>query len=169
VLEEYERAKAAGKRMHAEILGFGTNSDGVNITSSSEEGMRDAMALALRDARLTPADIGYVNAHATATDVGDVAESRATLAIFGDRVPVSSLKGHIGHTLGACGAIEAALGIRMMHSDAIVPTRNLDNVDPKCAPLDYVRRSLRSGRFDAFIANKFAFGGINASLVFGRV
>jgi len=111
-----------------------------------------------------------VNAHATATDVGDLHESQATHDVFGDRVPVSSLKGHLGHTLGACGAIEAALSIRMMHGGYVVPTRNLDEVDPRCAPLDYVRGDReRHVRFDRLLTNKFAFGGINASLVLGQV
>lgn len=169
VLEEYERAKASGKVIHAEVLGFATNCDGTSITSSSSDSMRTAMELALLDARIDRSQIGYVNAHATATDIGDVLESQATFDVFGDRVPVSSLKGHLGHTLGACGAIEAALGIRMMHGNFVVPTRNLVAPDPRCAPLDFVRTAPRSTRFDAFLSNKFAFGGINTSLVFGRV
>lgn len=169
VLEELERAKAAGKTIHAEVLGFATNCDGGNITSSSAESMQLAMNGALADARLTPSDIGHVNAHATATDIGDQLESKATHAVFGDRVPVSSLKGHLGHTLGACGAIEAAIGIRMMHRGLLVPTRNLTAPDPRCAPLDYVMGSVREKAFDRFLSNKFAFGGINTSLVFGKV
>lgn len=169
VLEEYERARALGKTIYAEVLGFGTNCDGTHITNPSKDGMRGAMQLALADARLEPADIGYVNAHATATDVGDIAESQATYELFGDGVPISSLKGHLGHTLGACGTVEAAMAIRMMHGGYIVPTRNLENVDPRCAPLDYVRGAIRPARFDVFMSNKFAFGGINTSLIFGRV
>jgi 3-oxoacyl-[acyl-carrier-protein] synthase II len=169
VLEEYARAKALGKTIHAEVLGFATNCDGTSITSSSRESMRAAIEEALADARLAPSDVGYVNAHATATDIGDVLESHATHDVFGDRVPVSSLKGHIGHTLGACGAIEAALGIRMMHGGFMAPTRNLENPDPRCAALDYVRSGPRQKRFDVFLTNKFGFGGINTSLVFGRV
>jgi 3-oxoacyl-[acyl-carrier-protein] synthase II len=169
VLEEYESAKAKGKKMHAEVLGFATNCDGSNLTSSSRESMAIAMKAALADARLDPKDIGYVNAHATATEIGDLMESQATFDTFGDRVPVSSLKGHLGHTLGACGTIEAALGIRMMHGNYIVPTRNLDNPDPRCAPLDYVMGGERKAKFDAFISNKFAFGGLNTSVILGRI
>jgi 3-oxoacyl-[acyl-carrier-protein] synthase II len=169
VLEEYERAKALGKTIHAEVLGFATNCDGTSITSSSRESMRDAIRAALADARVSPAEIGYVNAHATATVLGDQLESEATYDVFGDRVPVSSLKGHMGHTLGACGAIESALAIRMMHGGFIAPTLNLDTPDPRCAPLDYVQQKTRAVRFDRFISNKFAFGGINTCLVFGRV
>jgi 3-oxoacyl-[acyl-carrier-protein] synthase II len=169
VLEEYERAKALGKTMYAEILGFATNCDGESITSSSRESMRAVIELALSDARMAPSDIGYVNAHATATDVGDVQESQATYDVFGDRVPVSSLKGHIGHTLGACGTIEAAMAIKMMHNGYVAPTRNLETRDPRCAPLDYVQGDVRAVRYDTFLANKFAFGGLNTSIVFGRV
>lgn len=169
VLEEYERAKALGKTIHAEVLGFATNCDGTTITSSSRESMRLAMEAALRDARLAPSDIGYVNAHATATDIGDLNESHATADLFGDQTPVSSLKGHLGHTLGACGTIEAALTIRMMQRGFIAPTRNLVNPDPRCASLDYVSgEKVRERAFDAFLSNKFAFGGVNASLVLGR-
>ncbi len=169
VLEEYERARAAGKTMYAEVLGFATNCDGANITSSSSESMQDAMRAALADARLSASDIGYVNAHATATELGDQLESQATYAVFGDRVPVSSLKGHLGHTLGACGAIEAAICIHMMRRGFVAPTLNLENVDPRCAPLDYVRGGVRETSFDISLSNKFAFGGLNTSLVLGRV
>ena len=169
VLEEYERAKALGKTIHAEVLGFATNVDGRSITSSSRESMKLVIEEALRDARLSPRDIGYVNAHATATDVGDLHESQATHDVFGDRVPVSSLKGHMGHTLGACGSIEAALSIQMMNKGFIAHTRNLETPDERCAPLDYVMKAPRAVPFDRFLANKFAFGGINTSLVFGKV
>ncbi len=166
VLEEYERARALGKTIHAEILGFGTSCDGTHITNPSRDGMRSAMELALADARLAPSDVGYVNAHATGTSVGDVAESQATRALFGAQVPVSSLKGHLGHTLGACGALEAIASVRMMHGGYVVPTRNLEHPDPACADLDYVMGGLREARFDVFMSNKFAFGGLNTSLVF---
>jgi 3-oxoacyl-[acyl-carrier-protein] synthase II len=170
VLEEWERAKAKGRTIHAEVVGFGTNCDGAHVTSPSSEGMRGAMELALRDAGVSPDEIDYVNAHATGTPVGDIAESQATAALFGDRVPVSSLKGHLGHTLGACGAIEAGLGVGMMREGFIAPTRNLDDVSPDCAPLDYVRGNARLGvDLRLFMSNKFAFGGINTSLVFRRV
>jgi len=168
VLEEYERARALGRTIHAEVLGFATKCDGTNLTSSSRESMRTAMQDALGDAGITPSDVGYVNAHATATEVGDIVESQATWDVFGDRVPVSSLKGHFGHTLGACGTIEAAMAIRMMKGGYVVPTRNLEDPDPRCAPLDYVKGGLRDARFDVFTSNKFAFGGINTCLVIGR-
>lgn len=168
ILEPYERAKAAGKRIYGEILGYGTNCDGEHATSPSAEGMRDAMMRALRDAQLDPAAIGYVNAHATATTVGDVAESAATHQVFGDRVPVSSMKGNMGHTLGGCGAIETGLALGAMLEDWIPPTKNLDTVDPGCAPLDYVMGGPRKSSYDVLMTNKFAFGGINASLIVRR-
>jgi 3-oxoacyl-[acyl-carrier-protein] synthase II len=169
VLEEYERARRLGKRIYAEIVGYGTNCDGTHVTNPSRDGMRGAMELALQSAGASPDDIDYVNAHATATVIGDVAESEATHALFGDRVPVSSLKGHIGHTLGACGAIEAALTVNMLRDGWIAPTRNLDQVDEQCAALDYVMGAARSARLRRVMCNKFAFGGINTSLIFAAV
>ncbi|HKE17135.1 MAG TPA: beta-ketoacyl-ACP synthase [Kofleriaceae bacterium] len=169
VLEEYERARRLGKHIYAEIVGYGTNCDGTHVTNPSRDGMRGAMELALSSAGAAPDDIDYVNAHATATVIGDVAESEATYALFGDRVPVSSLKGHIGHTLGACGAIEAALTIAMLRGGWIAPTRNLDKVDAQCAPLDYVMGASRSASLRRVMCNKFAFGGINTSLIFATV
>lgn len=168
VLEEYERAKAAGKTIYAEILGYGTNCDGTHVTNPSAEGMRGAMELALRDANLRPDQIDYVNAHATATTVGDIAESKATFEVFGDRVPVSSLKGHMGHTLGACGGIETAFAIAMLREGWVAATRNLEVVGDHCAPLDYVMGAARDKALERVIVNKFAFGGINTSLVLGR-
>ncbi|HET9621055.1 MAG TPA: beta-ketoacyl-ACP synthase [Kofleriaceae bacterium] len=165
VLESYERAQRLGKPIYGEIAGFGTNCDGTHVTNPSSDGMRGAMLLALRSAGVGPDAIDYVNAHATATLTGDVAESRATHAVFGDRVPVSSLKGHLGHTLGACGGIELALVLVMMREGWIAPTRNLDAVDPQCAPLDYVRGEPRAAKLGRVMCNKFAFGGLNTSLV----
>jgi 3-oxoacyl-[acyl-carrier-protein] synthase II len=165
VLEEYERARRLGKPIYAEIVGYGTNCDGTHVTNPSSDGMRGSMELALRSAGLGPGDIDYVNAHATGTSVGDVAESQATHALFGDRVPVSSLKGHLGHTLGACGALEVAFSIAMLRDGWIAPTRNLEVVGDGCAPLDYVMGESRSARLSRVLCNKFAFGGINTSLV----
>lgn len=168
VLEPLERARARGAAIYGEILGYGTNCDGLHITAPSEPGMRDAMLRALKDARLAPADIDYVNAHGTATDIGDVAESKATRDVFERPVPISSTKSFTGHTMGACGAIEAAFSLAMLKDDFLAPTRNLDEVDPRCAPLDYVRE-LRNVRSRRIMSNNFAFGGVNTSLVLGRV
>ena len=169
VLEEYERARRLGKRIYAEIVGFGTNCDGTHVTNPSSEGMRGAMELAFRSARCGPEAIDYVNAHATGTTIGDIAESQATYKVFGDRVPVSSLKGHLGHTLGACGALELAFSISMLREGWIAPTRNLDVVGEHCAPLDYVMGEARRAKLKTVMCNKFAFGGINTSLVISAI
>jgi 3-oxoacyl-[acyl-carrier-protein] synthase II len=169
VLEELEHAKARGARIHAEVLGFGTNSDGRHITQPAPETMQQALRLALADAALAPEAVGFVNGHGTATDWGDVAESNATAAVFGSRMPIHSLKSYFGHTLGACGSIEAWLGITMMNEDWFVPTANLANVDERCAPLDYVMGEPRRLAIEHLMSNNFAFGGINTSLIFKRM
>jgi len=169
VLEEAGRAQARGARIHGEVIGFGTSCDGQHVTQPSPEGMAAAMRNALADARLAPEDVDYVNAHATATDIGDVAESQATMQVFGDRVPISSTKGHTGHTLGACGALESAFCLAMMNEGFIAPTRNLDRPDPRCAPLRYVRSdAAQAPDLKITMNNNFAFGGINTSLLFRR-
>ena len=168
VLEEREHALARGARIHAEIVGFGTNSDGSHVTVPRAEMMREAMRLALEDAGLPPGEIGYVNAHGTATDQGDAAESQATNAVFGERMPISALKSYMGHTLGACGALEAWMTIEMMRNDWFAPTVNLVHVDPRCAPLDYLMHEGRALVCGYAVSNNFAFGGINTSLVFKR-
>jgi 3-oxoacyl-[acyl-carrier-protein] synthase II len=133
ILEEYEHAKARGANILAEIVGFASNSDGAHITQPASDKMQIALEGALRDAGLSGADIDLVNGHGTATDHGDLAESRATRAVFDRAIPIHTLKGHFGHTLGACGAIEAWLGIEMMHEGRFVATANLKDVDPDCA------------------------------------
>ena len=168
VLEELEHARARGARIYAEVAGFGTNGDGTHITNPDARGMQTVMELALHDAGLAPEAIGYVNAHGTATESGDVAESLATYRVFGDRAPISSLKSYLGHTLGAAGALEAWLTILMMRDDWVAPTLNLEMPDPKCAPLDYVRGEPRGLRADHVMSNNFAFGGVNTSLIFRR-
>ena len=168
ILEELEHARARGAKIYAEIVGFGTNSDGVHITTPQSEQMAQAMRLALRDAGLTPDDIDYVNGHGTATDRGDVAESAATYSVFGDRVPYSTYKGHMGHTLGACGALEAIFAVRGMLENFVAPTLNLTERDPECAPLDYVTGKVRPLAQKIVMSNNFAFGGINTSLIFKR-
>lgn len=168
VLEELEHAKARGARIHAEILGFGTNSDGTHVTQPQPATMAQAMRLALDDAGLPPEAIEYVNAHGTATDHGDVAESAATRQVLGERVPISSLKSYMGHTLGACGALEAWLTVEMMRAGWFAPTLNLEQPDPACAPLDYIVGDGRELQAEIVMSNNFAFGGINTSLIFRR-
>lgn len=130
--------------------------------------MRGAMELALEDAGLEPSAIGYVNGHGTATAQGDVAESLATSSLFGPRMPISSQKSFFGHTLGACGALESWFSIEMMNSDSYVYTLNLDNVDPECGELDYLRGEFRQMSHQYVMNNNFAFGGVNTSLIFKR-
>lgn len=168
VLEEYEHAKARGAKIYAEIVGFASNCDAAHVTQPQMETMQICMELALKDANLSPDKIGYVSAHGTATDRGDIAESNATEKAVG-RVPISSLKSYFGHTLGACGAVEAWLGLEMMHTGWFNPTLNLNNLDPKCGDLDYITGSGREMQIDYLMSNNFAFGGINTSIIFKRV
>ncbi len=169
VLEEYEHAKARGAKIYGELVGFGTNSDGRHVTEPSQEMMGGAMTLALNDAGLKPEDIGYVNAHGTATSVGDVAETSATQAIMGVGKPISSTKSYLGHTLGACGALEFWMTLEMMREGWFAPTVNLDNLDPKCGDLDYITGAGRNMQHEYVMTNNFAFGGINTSLIIKRV
>ena len=168
VLEELGHARGRGARILAEVLGYGTNSDGAHVTHPQPETMARAMRLALECAGIAPDAIGYVNAHGTATEQGDVAESKATHDVFGPRMPISSLKSYMGHTLGACGALEAWMTIEMMREGWFAPTINLDDVDPRCAELDYIRGGCRELQTEVVMSNNFAFGGINTSLIFRR-
>ena len=168
ILEELEHAQARGARIHAEIVGFATNSDGVHVTKPEETTMKLVMELALRDAELATQAIGYVNGHGTATEQGDIAESRATAALFGSHMPISSQKSYLGHTLGACGALEAWFSIEMMKTGWFAPTLNLENLDPRCGELDYIVGEGRALDIEHVMSNNFAFGGVNTSLVFSR-
>lgn len=168
ILEELESAQSRGATILAEIVGFGTNMDGVHVTQPTAETMAIAMRLALEDALLPSTAIGYVNAHGTATERGDIAESIATHSVFGNDIPISSLKSYLGHTLGACGAIEAWSSINMMNNDWYAPTVNLDHVDDACAELDYIMGEGRYLKNEYVMSNNFAFGGINTSLIFRR-
>ncbi len=168
ILEELSHAQARGAKIYAEIIGFGTNCDAKHITSPTAEMMQKALELAINDANISPHDIGYVSAHGTATQNGDIAESSATYAVLGSQIPINSLKSYFGHTLGACGAIEAWLGIEMMNENLFVPTMNLDNIDPNCAPLDYIKDKAREINCEIIMNNNFAFGGINTSMILKR-
>ena len=169
ILEEYEHAKARGAKIYAEIIGFATNTDGTHITNPNSEMMAEVMKQSLESANLVPSQIGYINAHGTGTINGDIAESQATHKIFGAETPISSLKSYTGHTLGACGAIEAIMGILMMNNEWFCPTLNLKNIDPNCAKLDYIMNEPRSIKTEYIMTNNFAFGGINTSLILKRV
>lgn len=168
ILEELEHALARGANIYAELVGFGTNSDGLHVTQPDSASMQIALRLALQDAQLEPAAIGYISAHGTATEHGDKAESHATYAVFGGNTPISSMKSFTGHTLGACGALEAWVAINMMNEGWFHATANLDNIDPECARLDYIKEDVRKLDCDYVMSNNFAFGGINTSLIFKR-
>ncbi|EDM68716.1 putative 3-oxoacyl-[acyl-carrier-protein] synthase II (fabF-like) [Moritella sp. PE36] len=167
ILEELEHALARGAKIYAEIIGFGCNSDGKHVTQPTAATMQIAIEQAVEDANIDIAEIGYVCAHGTATDRGDIAETNATAAALGKK-PISSLKSYLGHTLGACGAIEAWASINMMQDNWFAPTINLDNIAPECGDLDYIRGEGREIHTDVVMSNNFAFGGINTSLLFKR-
>ncbi len=167
IVEALDHAQARGANILAEIVGFATNGDGRHIVNPTQETMARVMQEALKDAGLEPDDIEYVNAHGTATEVGDVTESQATASVFNRAIAISSLKGHMGHTLGACGSLEAWLCIHMMNEGFLPPTLNLETVDPRCADLDYLTE-VRQTQITHFMSNNFAFGGVNTSLIFKR-
>jgi 3-oxoacyl-[acyl-carrier-protein] synthase II len=169
VLEEYEHAKVRDAKIYAEIVGFGTNCDGNHLTNPSAEGMAGAILRALEDAGLSKDKIAYVNAHATGTVAGDVAESKATYQVLGADVPVSGIKGYMGHTLGACGAIESIATILMLKERFLAPTKNLETPDPEMAPINHIIGNPRDFNFSIGMTNNFAFGGINTSLIFAKV
>ncbi|WP_191337687.1 beta-ketoacyl-ACP synthase [Helicobacter pullorum] len=168
VLESQESMEKRGAKPIAEVVGFGSTCDGSHITKPEAKTMQDAMEAALKDAEITPDKIGYVNAHATATKWGDIVESQATNNVFGERIAISSLKSYLGHTLGACGAIESVASIEMMNEGLFAPTINLSKVDEECAKLDYLC-DFREIKTDYVMNNNFAFGGVNTSLIFKRV
>jgi 3-oxoacyl-[acyl-carrier-protein] synthase II len=168
ILEEKEHALRRGATIYAELAGFGTNTDGFHITQPNKATQAIAMKLALQNAGIAPEQIDYVNAHGTATTQGDTAETWATHSVFGRAIPISTLKNYIGHTLGACGAIEAWLSIQMMKQGWFCPNINVETIDPALAPLDYITGNGRELEAKYIMTNNFAFGGINSSLVFKR-
>ena len=169
VLESLEHARARGARIYAEVAGYASNCDGSHVTRPEQATMHACMQAALRDAGIAPSAVGYVNGHGTATEHGDIAETLATEALFGDAMPISSLKSYMGHTLGACGALESWFSIEMMRQQWFAPTLNLVDVDPRCGHLDYIRGEARHIDTEYVVNNNFAFGGLNTSLVFRRL
>lgn len=167
VLEELEHALNRGANIIAELVGYGANSDGSHVTQPQAETMQRCMELALKDAGISADQIGYVSGHGTATEKGDIAETQATEAVFG-RVPISSQKSYLGHTLGACGALESWFCIEMMRDCWFAPTLNLENIDERCGQLDYIQGDGRRIHTDYVMNNNFAFGGVNTSLIFKR-
>ena len=169
ILEEYEHAKARGAKIYAEIVGFGTTTDGTHITSPNQPTIAHALQLAIDDAGISPDKIGYINTHGTGTTMGDITETSATYDVFKRAVPVPTVKNYIGHTLGACGAIESWLTINMMNEGWFLPNINLKEIDPKCAPLDYITGDGREINTEYVMNNNFAFGGVNTSLIFKKI
>ena len=161
VLEAWENAERRGQPVLGEIVGFGATSDAGHITDPSADGAIRAMRLALRDANVGPEDVGYINAHGTATRANDVTETRAIKEVFGMGVPVSSTKSMHGHAMGASGAIEIACSLAALRDGFLPPTINLDTPDSEC-DLDYVPHHARQARVELFLSNSFGFGGMNA-------
>lgn len=168
ILESLEHAVKRGATIYAEVAGFATNADGTHITNPNFETQAVCLQAALDDAGIEARSIGYVNAHGTATASGDLSESKAVYAVFKRAVPISTTKSFIGHTLGACGAIESWLTINMMNANFFHHNCNLTEVDESCAPLDYLMKSGREMKCDYVMSNNFAFGGVNTSLIFKR-
>ncbi len=175
VLEEYEYARKRGARIYAELLGYAATDDAYHVTAPRPggEGAAEAMRLALKDARVEPERVDYVNAHGTGTELNDMAESTAIKAVFGQhayKLLVSSTKSSLGHLLGASGAVELIVTVKTLNESVVPPTINLENPDPRCDPkIDYVARQARQAKVDVAISNSFGFGGHNACLVVGRV
>ena len=169
VLESLDHALRRGAKPLAEVAGFAETTDGTHVTNPNPDTMGSALSLALEDAGIDAAQIGYVSGHGTATKAGDIAETAATYGVFKRAVPISSLKSYIGHTLGACGSIEAAMMVKSMESGWYPPNLNMNAVDPACAPLDYISGEGRKLDCEYAMSNNFAFGGINTSLVFRRI
>jgi 3-oxoacyl-[acyl-carrier-protein] synthase II len=173
VLEEYERAKARGARIYAELLGVGATGDAGHITAPDENGAgaARAMAMAINGAKLNPEDIGYINAHGTSTELGDLAETKAVKAVFGaaaKKVAISSTKSALGHSLGASGGIELIITALALTRGVMPPTINYDEPDPEC-DLDYVPNVARPASLNYAMSNSFGFGGHNTSLLIGKV
>jgi 3-oxoacyl-[acyl-carrier-protein] synthase II len=169
VLEEYERARKRGASILGEIEGFWTNGSGAHLTNSDARSMEECLLAALKDAGHGPDEIQYVSAHATGTTHGDEVEAAVTHKIYGADVPVTSIKGYMGHTMGACGAIEAIATLLMMREGFIAPTLNLEGPDPALPPLNHVIGEPRDQRSCLAASNNFAFGGVNTSLVLSLV
>lgn len=164
LIEDYDHAVQRNAKIYCEIKGYCTCGSGLHVSQSDRGTMVRCMSAAMDEAGIEPSDVDYLNAHATATKHGDVEEAGAIRKIFGESVPVSSLKGHIGHTLGAAGAIELILSLVMMQKGVLYPTYNLKTPDPECAGIDHIME-IREKKMNVLLKNSFAFGGINAAMV----
>ncbi len=168
VLEDYESAKKRDVKIYAEVIGYDTCGSGVNVSQSNKDAIVSCMQAALKDANIDPQQIDYVNAHATATLQGDKEEVEAIKQVFGANVPVSSLKGYMGHTLGASGAVELIASLVMMQKNKIYSTLNLENVSDDCQGVMHVQKDLDK-ELNVILKNCFAFGGINAALICRKI
>lgn len=167
VLEELEHALARGAKIYGEVIGYATSCDGEHITTPSKEGMKQVMETSLEDASIEADSVEYINAHATATQMGDIAESNATFSLFGSNIPVSSTKGHMGHLLGGCGVVESIICLIALNKSLLPKTMNFKTLDKECAKINVLGENMQK---DITIAmnNNFAFGGINSSLIFKK-
>ena len=167
VLEDYESAKERGAKIYGEIVGFGNVNDSGHIANPDKDSMGRAMSNAMAEAGLKPEDIDYVNAHATGTELGDIAEATAIGSVISEKTPVSSFKGHLGHTLGAAGSLELIGVLEMLARQEIIATRNLDNIDSRCKSA-YLVTENRKAKINTVLKNNFALGGVNTSLAITR-
>jgi 3-oxoacyl-[acyl-carrier-protein] synthase II len=172
VLEELESARKRGATILAEVIGYGLSGDAYHITSPAPngEGAARCMNMAIKDAGISPAEVGYINAHGTSTKYGDELETMAIKTVFGDqarKVPVSSTKSMIGHLLGAAGGVEAVISVLALVRGILPPTINLENPDPEC-DLDYIPNTARKTPVEIAMSNSFGFGGTNATLIFRK-
>jgi 3-oxoacyl-[acyl-carrier-protein] synthase II len=172
ILEDYEHARKRGARIYAELIGYGMSGDAYHITQPEENGKGASMAMngALREAKLAPEFVDYINAHGTSTPLGDLAETKAIKSSFGQyakKVSISSTKSHLGHLLGASGGVEAVITCKAVYHNLIPPTINLENPDPEC-DLDYTPKRAKDKKVEYAMSNSFGFGGHNASLLFKK-
>lgn len=168
ILEEREHALARGANILAEIVGFATNCDGTHLVRPNKSTMAKVMQMALDNAQLSSDEIDYISGHGTATVHGDIAETTATQEVYGSKIPFSTIKGYVGHSLGNCAALEAWLSIQMMNENWFNATPNLDNIDERCGELDYIQANPRELQAKYIASNNFAFGGVNTSLIIKR-
>lgn len=168
ILEEYEHAKARGAKIYAEITGYDTCGSGSHVSQSNSDAMVQCMKKTLAEAKINASDIDYISAHATATMQGDAQEADAIAKVIGSKTPVSSLKGNLGHTLGASGAIELIASLDMMQNNYLLPTRNLENIAEDCSMVEHVLE-IKEKKIDTIMKNCFAFGGINAALICKKI
>ena len=168
ILETEESVKRRGAEKLAELKGAFYTCDGTHMSQTQADSMAETMKFAMERAKVSPSEINYVNAHATSTLMGDQEEAQAIFDAVGGSVPVSSLKGHMGHSLAACGALEAIACVKMMQNRVLIPTRNLTNIDPRCAKIRHLQK-VEKTEIKTILSNNFAFGGINSSLILSSV